>query len=164
MLKYVNDTPEHDIQFRETLICLYKLSQWASISKIKTLERVQLIETIEAFSDSWRNDNLPLINKLHVVEAHLDDFVLTHGGWGEFGEQGSNVKMFKFLNNNLGLESLHHLGNVAEKCCFGINCEKGLKFFMKVHLVLAMSNIHQLIPMNDILEIQNDAEIVDMDV
>jgi hypothetical protein len=38
------------------------------------------------------------------------------------------------------MESLHRMGNVAEKACFGINKNKGMKFFLKVHLVLAISN------------------------
>jgi hypothetical protein len=96
LLSYINDTPEHEIQFRETLVHLYKLSQWASIAKIKDLSVVELIDTIEAFSDSWRNKNLPLINKLHIIEAHLDEFISTHGGWGKFGEQGNNTTKLNF--------------------------------------------------------------------
>jgi len=32
------------------------------------------------------------------------------------------------------------MGNVAEKVCFGINKDKGMKFFLKIHLVLALSD------------------------
>ena len=38
------------------------------------------------------------------------------------------------------------MGNMAEKCCFGINQDKTLKFFMKVHLVLAISDAKAFIP------------------
>jgi hypothetical protein len=130
-LKFVVKNPEIDVEYRTTLTKLYELSQLASVEKFKVLAHDkksifnQIASTITAFSESWRSDNLPAINKLHLVEAHLADFIKFHSGWGIFGEQA--------------IESLHHLGNVAENCCFGNNKDKALKFHMKVHLVLAIS-------------------------
>lgn len=96
VLKYVYEHPNHEVEYRTTLVCLYELSQWASIEKFKllsqdvdsVLERLKTV--IQAFSDSWRNDKLPAINKLHLVEMHLADFIVTHNGWGVYGEQGKH--------------------------------------------------------------------------
>lgn len=58
---------------------------------------------------------------------------------------------------NLAVESLHRLGNIDNKCCFGVNKNKGLKFFMKVHLLIAISNTSSFVEnMN-----KNDQESAD---
>lgn len=130
-LEFVVKNPEKDIDYRATLTNLYELSQWASVEKYKILARdkksipSRLASVINNLSQSWRDDGLPAINKLHLVEKHLTDFIILHSGWGIFGEQG--------------IEALHHLGNIATKCCFGANQNNALKFHMKVHLVLALA-------------------------
>lgn len=129
-LKFVVDNPEKQVDYRTTLTKLYELSQWASVKTYKRLSKdkdslpERLKSTVSEFSESWRKDKFSAINKLHLVESHLSDFILLHSGWGVYGDQA--------------IESLHHLGNVATKCCFGINKNKALKFSMKVHLVLAI--------------------------
>lgn len=35
---------------------------------------------------------------------------------------------------------MHHQGNVAQYACFGRNKDIGINFFMRVHLVLALSD------------------------
>lgn len=149
-LKFVVDNPEREINYRITLTNLHMLSQWASIEKYEILAKdkelvpSRLTSVINAFSQSWRNDQLPAINKLHLLEAHLAEFIIKHSGWGIYGEQS--------------IEALHHLGNIAEKCCFGANQNKGLKFLMKTHLVLATSGTTILnLPVDENKQIDSDS-------
>ena len=96
-LEFVNENPNLVIEFRDTLDSLYQLSQWASVEKYSQLAQnkasvpTRLARLIITFSDSWRADNLPAINKIHIIEAHLADCIIRHGGWGVFGEQGSLI-------------------------------------------------------------------------
>lgn len=95
MLEFVNNHPDHETEFRKTLVGLYKLSQWASVEKYKDLiENKELVRhhlsgVVSEFSKAWREDKLPAINKLHIIESHLVDFIIRHGGWGIYGEQGN---------------------------------------------------------------------------
>jgi hypothetical protein len=49
-------------------------------------------------------------------------------------------------------------------CCFGANQNKGLNFFMKTHLVLATSSVHQFVPENDIEISENDVDLIDVNI
>lgn len=74
----------------------------------------------------WRRAALLSTNKLHLIEAHLADFLGAHKSWGLFGEQG--------------LESMHHVANIAAEKCFGINANDRLPFFMRRQLLTAFSD------------------------
>lgn len=94
MLKYVYENPIQEVNYRTTLTYLYKISQWASIEKFAAMKNnvsqlhSNLQQLINKFSEAWRDDKLPLINKLHLFESHLADFIVLHNGWGCYGEQG----------------------------------------------------------------------------
>lgn len=96
LLEFVYNNPNYEVPFRNTLVSLYKLSQWASVDKYEKLAQNEgkrnLDEVIKTFSQAWRKDQFPTINKLHIIESHLVDFIVKHGGWGIYGEQG-NLKL-----------------------------------------------------------------------
>jgi hypothetical protein len=117
---------------------LYKISSWASVEKFTQLasNTDQLHDTlqqlIDAFSKSWRGDKLPLINKLHLFEAHLADFIVMHNGWSCFGEQGLFTLIYYLFTSNFRNRSVASNGQHCGKSCFGQNQNIGLNFFMKV--------------------------------
>jgi hypothetical protein len=87
-LTFVFDHPEKNIKFRQTLLCIHKISQYAIANELSQEFINRLPETLREFSRTWRDDKLPAINKLHLFEAHLFDFIQRHRSWGTFGEQG----------------------------------------------------------------------------
>ena len=88
------------------------------------MDRFELDQDISNLSKAWRQAKLPPTNKLHLLEAHLADFLDCHSSWGLFGEQG--------------IESLHHIANMASERCFGKNEQNKMQFFMKRHLLTAI--------------------------
>ena len=97
VLKFINDNLDYEVKFRRTLTRLYALSRWASIDGYNMLSadeisiRTRLQATIDELSDAWRDEDFPAINKLHIIESHLADFVIRHRDWGIYGEQGKQL-------------------------------------------------------------------------
>lgn len=103
--------------------------KWASVSSTFSEEngRWELENDLKAFSEAWRRTSLPKTNKLHLLEAHLADFFELHRNWALYGEQG--------------IESLHHIGNLAIVRCFGVNQDHSLAYFMKRQLIKATTKM-----------------------
>jgi len=100
--------------------CPTKLSNFSNINFS------ELEDNISGLSTEWRRAALPSINKLHIIKAHLADFLKTHMSWRLFGKQG--------------LESLHHIENMTPKKCFGIKTDDRLPFFLKRQLLASFSD------------------------
>lgn len=101
-----------------------RVQQFAVAADISNIPLHALQSDVNRLSKAWRKSQLPLINKLHLVESHLVDFIRAHGAWGLFGEQA--------------LESLHHLANIAVTKCFGSNANNRLPFFLKRQFLVAL--------------------------
>lgn len=88
LLHFVAEHPQKDIEFKTVLIALKELTKYA-IAETLDVDSIQKVPScIARFSRAWRHENLPAINKLHLIEAHLFDFIRMHMSWGIFGEQG----------------------------------------------------------------------------
>ncbi|CAD5219297.1 unnamed protein product [Bursaphelenchus xylophilus] len=105
-----NGNPQFAI-FSDVFSSLDRIYEWATIDVHgqDNFTKAGIERDILLLSNAWRHSGLRAINKLHLLEAHVADFVTLHGSWGLYGEQG--------------LESLHHIGNVASARCFGKNSE-----------------------------------------
>jgi hypothetical protein len=101
------------------------VERWATAVKLQ-VDRNELEIDISGLSSAWRKAALPSTNKLHLLEVHLADFLELHRSWGLFGEQG--------------VESLHHVANIASERCFGINARNKLVFFMKRQLMTSFTD------------------------
>ena len=121
---------------RAALLDVRAIQQWARTTGADVtpdgIARLRL--AIAAFSASWRAAQLPTTPKLHLVEQHVADLIEQQGGWGERGEQA--------------LEATHKLGVAADHRCFGANAERGLEFFLKHQLAIALADTQNLLPKN----------------
>ncbi|CAD5225344.1 unnamed protein product [Bursaphelenchus xylophilus] len=113
-----NGNPQFAI-FSDVFSSLDRIYGWATVGVHGQDDptKASIERDIFLLSNAWRHSGLPAINKLHLLEAHVADFVTSHGSWGLYGEQG--------------LESLHHVGNVASARGFGKNSDVKAKFFFK---------------------------------
>jgi hypothetical protein len=89
LLKYVDEHPELELNYREAMVWLYRLSAWAIAAPLHVDDQAitDARELVDSFSTTWRAAGLPAHNKLYLFEAHLADFIEIHGSWGLFGEQ-----------------------------------------------------------------------------
>lgn len=82
---------ERAVTNKEVLLALSEVSKFAIAQRLElTPERHQkLCDAIGAFSQKWRaaEPKLSAINKIHLFEAHVIDFVEAHGTWGLYSEQ-----------------------------------------------------------------------------
>lgn len=129
----------HDFPYFEVFVALANVESFAVARYLTCAEINQLEDSINIFSKLYRQNDLPLINKLHELESHVVTFVKRFKSWGLYSEQGENIILNYLKIFSSGIEAIHKLGNLADNRSKGKNIPKSLPIFIMRQLRLTFS-------------------------